>query len=511
MIPGKKYAPEELLAMVWDRKWLVTMCVALGAVAAFSYGRTLPQRYSSQTLIMLAPQRVDVIDGRGGPRVEDRLKSIPQEVRSQARLEQVINEFGLYRGHHKCRTKDEIIDCMRNDTDVRIVGSDSFRITYLAPDPVVARNVTERLAAQTIEEIVKDSKTQAEKRRAFLEEALTTARQKLEGQEKKLEDYKRLRSGELPEQLAGNQATQQSLQLQVQTLQDSLTRDRDRRLTINRDLAELLSDAPSDAPSTSAALSSPPAVSTLADQLDKERETLKTLRQRYTSEHPDVINAQKTVRDLEQQVARENGSTRQVGTPSAPSRPSARTLARQERIRDLRNELDNTDRQIAARLGDERRLRAEIGEVRRRIDATPTRESELVALTRDYETHSLLYTNLLALREKNHIDGKATPPSAEQFKVLDPPRVPRLPASPDMVKITATGSVLGMGFSLLLVALFEYRNKTLRNEDEVIACTGLPVIAVIPLMAPLPGTRTAPRLKRMLGPLSGTTAGTSRR
>src|SRR5262249_51872308 len=149
----------ELLGMVWARKWLVLVCLLLGAILAFGYGKTLPQRYSSETVIMLTPQRLadDVIESRGGRRVEDRLKAIPQEVKSRARLERVIQEFNLYQGHPTCRTKDEIIDCMRNDTDVRIVGNDSFKISYLASEPVLAQRVTDRLASQAIEEIVKDA------------------------------------------------------------------------------------------------------------------------------------------------------------------------------------------------------------------------------------------------------------------------------------------------------------------------------------------------------------------
>jgi protein tyrosine kinase modulator len=514
VIPGKNYAPEELLAIVWERKWLVATCLTLGGVLAFAFGKTLPQRYSSETVIMLAPQRVGdgvLPESKGGKRVEDRLRSIPQEVKSRARLERVIDEFHLYGDHATCRTKDEIIDCMRTDTDIRIVGSDSFRISYLAPDPLLAMRVTERLAAQTIDEIVKDATTQREKTRVFLDDALITARKKLEEHEKKLEDYRRTYGGELPDQLQGNHQMLQNAQAQVQTLQDSLSRDRDRRLTINRELADLLADVPVDAPSASGAPSQP-SLSPMAAQLDKERENLKALRKRYTEEHPDVILAQKAVRDLELQVARETVSIRNGDrtTPAPAVPPSARAIARQDRVRELRLELDNTDRQIASKLVDERRVRETIDLMRRRIDATPTRQSDLVALTRDYETHSKFYTDLLATREKAQIENKANPEGGAHFKVLDPPRVPRLPSSPNMVRITATGSALGLGLALALIALFEYRNKTLRDEDEVTACTGLPVIAVIPLMVPLPVTGSGPRLKRMLGPLSGLTAGRSR-
>ena len=55
--------------------------------------------------------------------------------------------------------------------------------------------------------------------------------------------------------------------------------------------------------------------------------------------------------------------------------------------------------------------------------------------------------------------------------------------------------VLAVGF----IALLEYRNSGLRTEDEVAACTGLPVIAVIPLMLPLDLDRSGGLKRLQLG------------
>ena len=251
-------------------------------------------------------------------------------------------------------------------------------------------------------------------------------------------------------------------------------------------------------------------MSPAVEQLDRENQALKALRARgYTDQHPDVIAAKKNIRVLEQQVAQVPKPAAEPVT-AAPVAPSPRALARQERIRDLRKEIDTTDRQIAAKQSEEHRLQAVIEQVRRRIDATPTRESELTAINRDYSTLNQVYTSLLAQKAAATIAVRAGDKN-EIFKVLDSPRLPRLPSSPDMPRVIASGAALGLVLALALIALFEYRNSTLRDEDEVTACTGLPVIAVIPLMGPPTSTRPQPRMRRLFEPLAGAAPGADRR
>jgi polysaccharide chain length determinant protein (PEP-CTERM system associated) len=505
VIPGKNYAPEELLRIAWARKKLVAACLVAGAAIAFGYGKSLPQRYLSWTTIVLAPERIadGYIDARRAPRMEDWLRATPQRLKSRERLEQLITEFDLYRdGQDGCQTMDQKIDCMRRDAAIDISDNYTFRISYLAPDPKLAMRVTDRLASRAIAEMVTESQKVTTRTFEFLDDALNSARANLEAQERRLEDYRRRYAGELPDQLQGNQQVLQSTQGQAQAIQDSLSRDRDRRLSINRELGDLQSAVASDAtPGEITAADLPD--SPLTRQLKQAEDTLSALRARYTSEHPDVVLAQKAVADLRAEVTRGARARASSGGGADTPVASPRTVARQNRIRELQAELDATDRQIAAKLAEERRLRAAAGEVLRRIDATPTRDTELIKLTRDYQTFSQIYTNLLAKKQDSIITDKANPRGADQFKVIDPPRVPRLPASPDLVRITATGSVIGLICAFALIALFEYRNLALRDEDELAACTGLPVVAVIPLMSPKPVGGSTPRVRHLLGKFSG--------
>jgi uncharacterized protein involved in exopolysaccharide biosynthesis len=150
-------------------------------------------------------------------------------------------------------------------------------------------------------------------------------------------------------------------------------------------------------------------------------------------------------------------------------------------------ERENLDRQIARKQQEEARIRTEIATYQARVEATPARESELIALTRDYETLQNIYTNLLSKREDSAVAANLEKRQVgEQFKVLDPARVPQTPFSPNRVQLNLMGLIAGLGVGLGLAGLLEFRDSTLKSEDDVRRCLSLPVLAAIPVLGERP-------------------------
>ena len=101
-----------------------------------------------------------------------------------------------------------------------------------------ARKVTERLASLYIEQNLKDRENQADSTSQFLETQLQDAKARLVEHEKKLEAYRKQHAGELPTQLQGNLQSIQSANLQLQALNESMNRALERRLLIERQIAD---------------------------------------------------------------------------------------------------------------------------------------------------------------------------------------------------------------------------------------------------------------------------------
>ena len=127
----------------------------------------------------------------------------------------------------------------------------------------------------------------------------------------------------------------------------------------------------------------------------------------------------------------------------------------------------------------------------------PTRESDLVELTRDYNTLQTTYQSLLAKREESNLAANLERRSiGEQFRILDPARVPERPFSPNQLMITAGGAAGGLVLGLLLVGLGIYRKSSFEAEQDVMRLCQLPVLASIPLMVSAQERRTATRWSR---------------
>jgi uncharacterized protein involved in exopolysaccharide biosynthesis len=283
----------------------------------------------------------------------------------------------------------------------------------------------------------------------------------------------------------------QNAQLQLQALAESTNRERERRLLLERQLGDLLSPDPALAITTAAAAAEATTNISPAIQLENAKSRLAALQTQYTPEHPDVLAMGKVIRDLEAKVAAE------ATQPAGPDRPLTPSEAlRQSKIKDVRAQMEDINRQLKDKQQEDRRLRDLIAATQAKVDVVPTRESELVELTRDYATLQATYTTLLAKREDSTLAANLERRQyGEQFKVLDPASMPEKPFnSAKRMFATAAVGVSGLLFGVVLIGLLEFRDSSFRTEEEIVRVLSLPVLAVVPALPPVGGRRARKRL-----------------
>jgi polysaccharide chain length determinant protein (PEP-CTERM system associated) len=483
VLPGKKYSLEEIARLVWRRKWLVLLPFAVGLAGAVVLARDVPQRYMSETLIMVVPQRVssDLVKPNDVRGMEDRLPSISEQIQTRSRLERIINEFNLYPEARASGVMEDVVKQMRDNIVVRLEGKtqEAFRVSFVSSDPVTAQKVTERLASWYIDENLRDKERFAISTNQFLDSELENAKRRLMEHEKKLEAYRRRYSGQLPSQLESNLQSMQNAQQQLQAVSDSLNRATERRLLFERQLADAQStpELPTVPPSV---VSGPQDVTQLppVQQLELATAALDRARLRYTSDHPDIRALERTIRDLRAKLAEDV-----TAAPDAQPQSAAEVL-RQKRIREYQAELAVIDRQIASATADQARLQSVLADYQAKVDAVPSRESELVELTRDYATLQASYTSLLTKREDSKLAANLESRNiGEQFKILDPASLPERPINPlARLQVILMGSSGGLMLGLLLIALLEYRDTSFKTEEDVTRVLSLPVLALVPVM-----------------------------
>jgi hypothetical protein len=180
-------------------------------------------------------------------------------------------------------------------------------------------------------------------------------------------------------------------------------------------------------------------------------------------------------------------------------RLSPAELLRRKRVADVRAEFEQLNRQIASEQAEEKRLRQIAAGYQQRVELAPTRESELIELTRDYETLQKQYTSLLSKKEESQISANLERRQiGEQFKLLDPARLPERPTSPNRQQINTFGMVFGLVIGIGLIVLVELRDTSFKTDEDVLSVLGLPVLAVVPLMQSNAERRRTFRLRLLM-------------
>ena len=248
--------------------------------------------------------------------------------------------------------------------------------------------------------------------------------------------------------------------------------------------------APPAASAASAAIDSDGGATKMA-QLQQLQQTLQALEIRLKADHPDVIRTKRLIADLEKSIGRSRPASSSASAP--PIDPAA--AARSARIDQIRAQIANVDKEMSRKTGEQDKLKQLMAIYRARLESEPARESEMIELTRAYDTVKETYRSLLAKKEESGIAANLERQQvSQQFRTLDPARLPEKPYGPNRSLINMIGAgagfALGLGFTLLL----ELRDQTFRTSLEVVPVLSLPVLASVPIVITAWERRRAKRL-----------------
>jgi polysaccharide chain length determinant protein (PEP-CTERM system associated) len=506
MLPGKKYTPEDFLRMAWRHKWLIVIPAILAAIGTFVWSSQLPDRYSASTTILVVPQRVPESFVRPTVTVDvaERLQTISQLILSRTRLERLIEEFNLYEEERKTMIMEDIVEQMRTrDINVNVAnprrrGEDAthFAVRFDSPRPRLAMQVADRLANMFVQENLADRAVLADSSNQFLQAQLEDARRRLLEHEAKLEAFRQRNAGQLPGQAGTNLQMMQMTQEQIQSNIDAASRERDRLAGLDASIADAIANA---APVEKR---SPPGAptGTPAQQLEQAQATLTGLVEGrgLKPSHPDVVRTKRIIAELENKVAEEATRKAELASVGAPE-TAAVPASVASKVAAMRLEADQLRRSLENRKAEDARLRRVLGSYNFRVEAAPKLESEHTELMRNYETLKGQYESLLKKSEESKLAlSLERAQIGEQFKIIEGARLPQRPISPNRPRMNLLGFLGGLGFGLVLVALLEYRDTTLKTDDDVVVSLALPVLAVIPAMLTQADRKRAKRRRLIL-------------
>ena len=514
MLPGKKYALADYAAIGKRYWWIVACTSAIGLFVGLIVASTLEDSYQSEMLVQIVPQRVpdSFVQSTVTARTEDRMSSLEAQVKSRNQLERLIREFNLYSDDLARLPMEDVVNKMRSAIAIELVRpqrhlpADAFYVRFTYGEPGVAAKVTSSIGNLFIAQNARERGELANAANQFLETELREAEARLERQEQTVERFRQANAGRLPTQADYNMQVIQTTQTQLQALVESTARDRDRRMLLERLHTDALAEPVAVTPAAAAA-AAPGEAGTAAmpagQQLQLARSQLTQMERRLTDEHPDLKRQRRVVADLEKRVSEESVTAEQSPS-SVPPVATNEELLRRERLRTQKAEIESLDRQIAFKESEQSRLRATIAEYQGRLEAIPGVESEWVALTRDYETLQTSYENLLKKAEDSKVAANLEERQVgEQFRIVDPARVPVRPVGAMRLQTNLIGLFAGMSLGVAIIGLIFFFDTTFHTEADVLDALSLQVLALVPFVVDGAERRRRTRQRRILATVAG--------
>jgi polysaccharide chain length determinant protein (PEP-CTERM system associated) len=479
------------------RKWYIIIPLVICALGSFGVYKYLPKVYKATTLILVQPQAIpeNYVRATITDTVANRLNTISQEILSRTRLEKVIQEFNLYAEIRKSLPLEEIIEIMRKAIEVKVqeprrdATTNSFSVSYEGEEPKTVMMVTNKLASLFIEENLRVRESRAEGTSEFLIKELESIDEQLKRKEQDIRNFKERTMGQLPQQLDANLRILERLQQQLQTISENMRAAEDRSMLLRNQIEQLKGREQFSTPRASRGDSGEGAQNigggrisedSLVTQLNNLKRDLATALSKYKETHPDVIDLKKRIAALEPQVEARLKNRREGVTEE--NLPPLMLDPNTERLLAQYTEQYNSALLEAKRAKDEvKNLKEQIVLYQRRIEDTPRREQELTLLTRDYDLMKTNYQSLLDKKTQAQMaQNLERKQQGEQFKILDPARIPEKPFKPDRNKILLMGAVIGLALGLGLTWFRESLDQSFHTVSEVEDYLEISVLAMIP-------------------------------
>jgi len=355
-------------------------------------------------------------------------------------------------------------------SDIRISSTreqDLYTIGYSNSDRQLSKRVVQSLLTIFVESTLGQNREETDSAQAFVEQQIKEYEAKLEAAELRLAEFKRTHVGMMPGSAEDYYGQLQVALSSLKQAQLSLREARNR----SRQIKQQMEDDEDSYLMYSEVM--PEAGSALDMRISGLSERRDELLLKYTEKHPDVLEIEQLMAELEQKQVEEREliDSMDVGAVGNPV---------YQQMKMQQAQADGVVASLRARVGEYQRR---VSELQQMVDTIPKIEADLKQLNRDYTIHQRNYQTLLSRRESANISEQAEISGDDiKFRVVDPPRVPLQPSAPNrpllMTGVLIASIAAGIALALLLFML----RPTFDNPRTVMEVLGRPVLGAVSMI-----------------------------
>lgn len=475
------YSLQDYKRMLWRRRWTIVSTTLITALLTAIVAYFVPNVYKASTIILVEPRKVpDSLVTSTATSASDRLSSLRQQVLSNTRLSQIIDEMGLYPEMKKHKTQEEIITQMLKDTEVEVVatstgerGLGAFRISYSSKNPQSAAQVANRLASLFIVQNMKEREQQVLGTAQFMDKELTDLKKDLDGKQARLQAVRTKYMAELPESETVHMRAISSLELELRADMDALNRGQQQKVLLQSMLASTPAVVNLDTNSADAG--------GLQNQLAALQADRDQLLSRYGPDYPDVKSKTVEIQQLEQKL-KDQQKASDVGKDAAIAPRSKNPV-----IESQLAALDGEMQKIALH---EKMVKEQLEYHQSKLQVAPGLDQEMQQAKAEVDAAQDQYKKV---QERKFTADMSQDMEArqqgERFVVLEPALPPEKPYQPDRPLINGIGFVAGLLLGIVVAFALELLDTTVKTQREVTEQLPVPIFGEIPWLPTAAGTR----------------------
>lgn len=479
----RELTPRDYIAMLRRRWILITVLAVVGPPLAYGVSRLLPNKYKSQTLVIIEQPTVSkkIVESLDTTDINQRLASMQQQILSRSRLEPIIRQFNLYPEDLNRISMDELVVRLQKRIDVtpimpmsetRAQELPGFYIAVTLGDARQAQSVCTAITSMFIEQNLRLRQEHSETTTQFLAQELASAKASLDEQDAKLAAFKSHHTGELPEDEQTNLNLLTGLTSQLDASTQALARAQQ-----DKSFNESLLTQQVAAWQASQTGRNP---DTLEQQLIALQAHLVTLQSSYTDDYPDVVKAKNDIAILQRRIAESEGPNNAPATNKGP-----KMSTEPAQLQQLRAQVHTDDLIIASKTKEQEQIRKQIAMYQERVQSSPAVEQQYKELTRGYQTALESYNELQKKRDDSEMAvNLERKQEGEQFVVLDPANLPDKPSFPNRPLFAVGGLAGGLGLGFGIAFFLEMKDTSFKTERDVEFALQLPVLAMVPEIGP---------------------------
>lgn len=492
------------LRAMWRHRWYALATAWIVSLSGWALVTSMPSKFEASARIYVDTTSIlgPLMQGLAvKPNLDQQVGMIARTLITRPNLEKVLRNSDLDIRAKNNSEKEELIDMLQARIQLIGTGKDNlFSLTYWDSHPGQAKKVVQALVNIFVESSLGDKRKDSESARRFLDEQIKSYEQKLVLAENSLKDFKQKNMGIMPDDKQNyygrlSEASARLNQAQLELKEAENGRDAIKSQVAGEDPILLPDETPSEVAEAERNRSGYKRNPELDERIQSLEKNLDAYRLKYTEQHPDILATKRILAQLQDQKEKENQAAKvDEEIEQAKHAEEAKASGEKNVMQTRRQNLNPVFQQLKVALGEAEAtvasMKARVNEFQNRLSdlknqatMVPQVEAELSQLNRDYEVNKANYEKLLARRESatmsNEMDAGT---GGMDFRVIDPPRVPLAPSSPNRPLLYTLVLLGGLLSGIALAFAMSQIRPMFSDRDALREFTGLPLLGSVSMI-----------------------------